>query len=137
MMAGSCAVVIEDFKLIAQAWGRMLEKSQRFSEIHIFYDASEIEQKIMELGPDLILMDVNLPNSINGIEVTQRLMKRNPQLKVIILTMHNEPVYVKKAMEAGAMGFVTKNSPIPELNIAIETVLKGEPYICNEVASSY
>lgn len=132
-MNTNCAIIIEDFKLIAQAWGRILEKSKLFSEIHLLYDAESIEQKIAKLNPKLILMDVNLPNSKNGIEITQNLIKTNPDLKIIILTMHNEPVYVKKALEAGAKGYVTKNSPLTEINKAIEEVIKGNEYICEEI----
>jgi DNA-binding NarL/FixJ family response regulator len=47
--------------------------------------------------------------------------------------MHNEPVYVKKALEAGAKGYVTKNSPLAEINKAIEEVIKGNEYICEEI----
>jgi DNA-binding NarL/FixJ family response regulator len=132
-MNANCAIIVEDFKLIAQAWGRILEKSKLFSEIHLLYDAESIEQKIEKLNPKLILMDVNLPNSKNGIEITQNLIKNNPDLKIIILTMHNEPVYVKKALEAGAKGYVTKNSPLAEINKAIEEVIKGNEYICEEI----
>ena len=132
-MNTNCAIIVEDFKLIAQAWGRILEKSKFFSEIHLLYDAESIEQKIAKLNPKLILMDVNLPNSKNGIEITQNLIKTNPDLKIIILTMHNEPVYVKKALEAGAKGYVTKNSPLTEINKAIEEVIKGNEYICEEI----
>ena len=127
------AIIVEDFKLIAQAWKKILEKTELFSEIHLLNDAESIEQEIEKLNPDLILMDVNLPNSKNGIEITRNLIKKNPDLKIIILTMHNEPVYVKKAKEAGAKGFVTKNSPLIEINKAIEEVIKGNEYICEEI----
>jgi DNA-binding NarL/FixJ family response regulator len=129
----NCAIIVEDFKLIAQAWGKILEKTQLFSEIHLLYDAESLEQKIEKLNPKLILMDINLPNSKNGIEITNNLIKSNPDLKIIILTMHNEPVYVKKAKEAGAKGYVTKNSPLIEINKAIEEVIKGNEYICEEI----
>ena len=127
------AIIVEDFKLIAQAWRKILEKTELFSEIHLLNDAESIEQVIEKLNPDLILMDVNLPHSKNGIEITRNLIKKNPDLKIIILTMHNEPVYVKKAKEAGAKGFVTKNSPLIEINKAIEEVIKGNEYICEEI----
>ena len=127
------AIIVEDFKLIAQAWKKILEKTELFSEIHLLNDAESIEQVIEKLNPDLILMDVNLPHSKNGIEITRNLIKKNPDLKIIILTMHNEPVYVKKAKEAGARGYVTKNSPLIEINKAIEEVLKGNEYICEEI----
>ncbi len=135
-MNKNCAIIVEDFKLIAQAWQKILEKSQLFSEIHLLYDAESIEQKIEKLNPNLVLMDVNLPYSKNGIEITKNLTKKFPNLKVIILTMHNESVYVQKALEAGAKGFVTKNSPLSEINFAIQDVLNGNEYICQEILLS-
>ena len=132
-MNKDCAIIVEDFKLIALAWRKILEKSQLFSDIHLFYDAESIEQKIDKLSPKLILMDVNLPYLKNGIDITKQLIRNNPDLKIIILTMHNEPVYVKKAIEAGAKGYVTKNSPLSEINKAIEIVLEGNQYICEEI----
>lgn len=131
-----CAVVIEDYKLIAQAWGRLLEKTNHFSSVHLLYDAENIEQQIQTLSPEIILMDINLPYSKNGIDITKNLLSINPNLKIIVLTMHNEPIYVQKAMEAGAKGFVTKNSPLPELSIAIQNVLNGSTYLCEEILTN-
>ncbi|MBI1836607.1 MAG: response regulator transcription factor [Flavobacteriia bacterium] len=135
-MDKNCAVIVEDYKLIAQAWARILEKSQLFSDVHLFFDAEGLEQNIEKLNPEIILMDVNLPNSKNGIEITKKLLAKNPNLKIIILTMHNEPIFVQKAIDAGAKGFVTKNSPLIEISTAIENVLANKQYICNEITNA-
>jgi two-component system, NarL family, nitrate/nitrite response regulator NarL len=133
MMSNKSAVVVEDYKLIAQAWGSLLQKTGRFSDVHILNDSEDINSKIENFDPELILMDINLPGDKNGIEISQDLIKQNPELKIIILSMHNEPMFVRQAMEAGAKGYVTKSSPIKELRLAVETVLAGNTYICDEI----
>jgi DNA-binding NarL/FixJ family response regulator len=132
-MSNKSAVVVEDYKLIAQAWGSLLQKTGKFSDVHILNDSEDIDSKIQNFDPELILMDINLPGDKNGIEIAQELIKNNPDLKVIILSMHNEPMFVRQAMEAGAKGYVTKSSPIKELRLAIETVLEGNTYVCDEI----
>ncbi len=126
------AIIVEDFKLISDIWNTILVE-EGFNEIEVMSDSVAVENKMKSYFPDLILMDVNLPSAKNGIQLTESLMKINPELKIIILTIHTEPSYIQRAFEAGAKGYVTKNSSIVELKQAINLVLSGETYLCNEV----
>ncbi len=126
------AIIVEDFKLISDIWNTILVE-EGFNEIEVMSDSVAVENKMKSYFPDLILMDVNLPSAKNGIQLTESLMKINPDLKIIILTIHTEPSYIQRAFEAGAKGYVTKNSSIVELKQAINLVLSGETYLCNEV----
>lgn len=126
-------MVVEDYNIIAQAWGGVLRKTEQFSGVHIYLDPDGLEEKVMELKPALILMDINLPGTKNGIEITKDLILFNPELKVIILSIHNEPVMVRNAFAAGAKGYVTKSSPISELKEAIIKALNNETYLCSEL----
>lgn len=132
-MVDQCAMVVEDYTIIAQAWGGVLRKTEQFSVVHIYLDPEGLEQKVLELKPTLILMDINLPGAKNGIEITKDLITFNPDLKVIILSIHNEPVMVRNAFAAGAKGYVTKSSPVSELKLAILKALNNETYICSEL----
>lgn len=127
------AVVVEDYKIIADALGRILTAMECFEAVHFFYKADDLVAKIMELSPRFILMDINLSSSQNGLEITKELIALNPALKIIIFSMHNEPVTVKRAFAYGASGYVTKNSPTKEIRVAIECVLNDEIYYCEEI----
>lgn len=134
-MLEKCAMVVEDYGIIAQAWGGILKKTKQFSGIHIYLDPLGLEEKVLELKPALILMDINLPGSKTGIEITKDLILFNPELKVIILSMHNEATYVKEAFAAGAIGYVTKSSPTSEIKDAVFKALNNETYLCREMCA--
>lgn len=126
------AIIVEDFKLIADIWKTVLVE-EGFEEIEIIRHADEVEEKVLSIRPDIVLMDINLPGSKNGLELTEALIKIDSTFKIMILTIHTEPSYIQKALKIGAMGYVTKNSSIVELKKAINSILDGKKYLCNEV----
>ncbi len=126
------AIIVEDFELIADIWKTILEDIG-FTEIEIIRHADEVELKVLEILPDIILMDINLPGSKNGIELTESLINENDTLKVMILTIHTDPSYVQNAIKVGAKGFMTKNSSITEIKKGISEILNGKIYLCEEV----
>lgn len=121
------AIIIEDFKLIAQIWQSILEE-HGISVLKNFDNADDIEKEIIDLDPDIILMDINLKGKVDGIELTAKLKSLNPSIRILILTMHDSISYMKKAYEAGAMGYIHKNSQLADLNLAIETVCNDQLY---------
>jgi len=128
------AVIVEDFKLIADIWRTVLME-EGFEEIVIVRHADEVVDKVVSFSPDIILMDINLPGSKNGLELAEELLKLDKTYKIMILTIHTEPSYIQKAMSIGAMGYVTKNSSIVELKTAINSILDGKTYLCNEISN--
>jgi two-component system invasion response regulator UvrY len=131
------AIVVEDYKLIADMWGELLKETGRFNHVQVLYTPEDLTSKIELLNPALILMDINLPGSKNGIEITKTINTNYPAVKIIILSIHDEPGMVKLALKNGALGYITKNSPISEMKKGIEQVLKGETYLCKEVAKYF
>ena len=95
---------------------------------------------IDELRPDVVLMDISMPE-LNGLEVATRVMKADPGLRVIVLSMHNDPVYVRRAFQAGAMCYLVKGADVPELSLAIRAAMRGESYlspaVCRDVVGKY
>lgn len=121
------AVIIEDFKLIAQIWQSILE-GKGITVLKQFDNADDIEHEIIDLLPDIVLLDMNLKGKVDGIELTIKLKRLNPNIRILILTMHDSINYMKKAFQAGALGYIHKNSQMSELNLAIETVLSDQLY---------
>ncbi len=81
-----------------------------------------------KLRPDVIVTDITMPH-LNGIDALARLKKDNPDVKVVFLTMHQDAAYARRALDAGAAGFVVKHSAPAELVMAIDAALKGKTFI--------
>jgi two-component system NarL family response regulator len=125
------AVVVEDFVLLSQVWSALLT-SMDYS-VSVYHDGDNIADMILELEPEIILMDVNLEGSKTGIELSEELLKENPKLKIIALTLQSGSDYVQRALDAGMRGYVTKNSKVEVVKEAIEEVLKGNIFLCEDV----
>jgi DNA-binding NarL/FixJ family response regulator len=78
--------------------------------------------------PDLVLLDITLPE-MNGLEVAERVAREYAPTRSIILSMHTDPVYVRKALQAGASGYLVKDAGVQELEAAIRAVMRGETYL--------
>ena len=86
-----------------------------------------------KLRPDVIVSDIAMPH-LNGIDAMTRLKKDNPDIKVVFLTMHQNAAYARRALEAGALGFVLKHSAPAELVMAIRAAMKGKTFISPALA---
>ena len=87
-----------------------------------------LDEAVETFDPHLLVMDIRLPDG-DGIEAARHLLARRPDLRVMFLSMHDEPQLVKRAIEAGALGYVSKRAPAEELMLAVRTVLNGGKYI--------
>jgi|SRR5581483_3704640 len=83
-----------------------------------------LEEEIDHFSPDLVILDIRMPDG-DGIEAAQHLHAKHPGLKLMFLSMHTEPSFVKRATEAGALAYLSKRAPAEELLAAIRTVLNG------------
>lgn len=87
-----------------------------------------LNREVDEFRPDLVVLDIRMPDG-DGIEAARELLGRRPDLKLLFLSMHSEPPLVRRALETGAFGFVSKRAPADELMLAIRTVLNGGKYV--------
>ncbi len=87
-----------------------------------------LQGAVNDFSPDLVVLDIRMPDG-DGIDAARELLQRRPGIKVLFLSMHTEPQLVKRAMETGAMGYVSKRAAADELMLAIRTVLNGGKYI--------
>lgn len=125
-------IIADDHKLIRDTWSFILNNDERFEVLAECSNGEEAVEMAKQFRPRILLMDINM-SPINGIEATQLVRKFAPSTRVIGVSMHSQPAYVKKMLKIGALGYVTKNSPIDEMITAIIEVDKGNRYICNEV----
>jgi DNA-binding NarL/FixJ family response regulator len=88
---------------------------------------------VRKLEPDVVLMDISMPE-LNGMEATARITKSHPQVKVLMLSMHNDEEYVAQSLKAGARGYLVKEAATKELEQAIHAVMRGEIYVSNTVS---
>lgn len=124
--------VVDDHKLIRQMWALMFADRPDMEitgEGGTFDDAIEM---IKLKKPDILLLDINLHEK-NGMDALPLIRKFSPGTRIIAVSMHSQPTYAKKMLQLGARGYVTKNSAKEEIFKAIETVLKGDVYICSEI----
>jgi DNA-binding NarL/FixJ family response regulator len=121
-------LIADDF----QDWRRqvhsLLQTRPAWQVIAEASDGSEAVQKAEELKPDLVLLDIGLPN-LNGIEAARRIRQRSPNSKIIFLTQNSELDIVRAALSAGALGYVRKIDSRRELLPAMDAVLRGEQFI--------
>ncbi|MDO8568084.1 MAG: response regulator transcription factor [Dehalococcoidales bacterium] len=108
------------------------------SDIEIVGEASEGKEaieKAVELLPDVVVMDIAMPE-MDGLEATRRILKKSPKTKVLVLTQHDNREYVLSAIKAGATGYVPKRALGSELVSAIRTVQKGDSFLYPSAAAA-
>jgi len=125
-------LIADDHMLIRDTWSSILNSDPRFQVISRCSNGEEAIKEAQKLRPKVVLIDINM-TPVSGIEATQQIRKFSPASKIIGVSMHSQPAYVKKLLKLGAHGYVTKNSPQQEMFEAIEEVMKGNRYICSEV----
>lgn len=125
-------IIIEDHKLIAEAWKSMLQLQDRFNVVGVYNNPVEGAEAVKQKRPNILLSDINM-HPISGVEVTRLVRKYSPGTKIIAVSLLTQPAIVKKIIKAGASGYLTKSSDKKELYEAIDQVLSGHTYICEEV----
>ena len=121
-------ILVDDHSLVRAGIRSLI---QNISGVEVIAEANNGRDAIRlidELIPDLVLLDIAMPE-LNGLEVISRISKDNLVTRVIILSMHTNEEYVVQALKAGAAGYLLKDSAPNELEIAVNSVMKGETYL--------
>jgi DNA-binding NarL/FixJ family response regulator len=125
-------LLADDHRLVSEGLKRLLIDD--FDVVGMVEDGRALVASAKELHPDVIVADISMPH-LSGIEAIAQLKKNNASVKVILLTMHQDPAYARRALEAGAVGFVVKHSAPAEIVMAIHAALKGQTFITPALAS--
>lgn len=121
-------MLADDHILMREGIRQLLEFDGSISVIAEASDGEECLVELLKNKPDVLLLDINMPKK-NGIEVLEEIKKKNIDVKVLILTVHNETEYLLKAVDIGVDGYILKDSESAELKKAINAVMSGESYI--------
>ncbi len=125
-------VIVDDHTLMRETWKLVLQRDPR---LVVVAECASGEEAIHCAGttiPDVMLMDINM-SPVNGFEATQRITASHPQIRIIGLSINNQPAYARNMIQLGARGYMTKNSSREEMVKAIFTVMDGGVYICDEI----
>jgi len=129
----SIAVLIaDDHTVVSEGLRRLIEAQDDMHVVACVADGREAVNKAKELKPDVVLMDITMPN-LNGIEATHLIRTRLETTQVVILSMHSNQEYVLRALQAGARGYVLKKSASKEVVEAIRTAHKGGRYLSQKL----
>ncbi len=120
--------LIDDHKLFREGVKRILSFDPEFDVVAEADDGREANGIVETYNPDIVLMDINMPE-VNGIEATKNLLEDNPDVKVIILSIHDDENYVSHALQTGAQGYLLKEMDTESLMEAIRVVYNGGSYL--------
>jgi two-component system response regulator NreC len=121
-------LICDDHTLFVEGIKAMLRNETSLEIVGEARGGRQAVDLVKELKPDVLLMDVSMPD-MNGFDATRRVHEFDSNVKVLILTMHDEEELVARCLEAGAAGYIIKDAPASQLLYAIETVQKGERYL--------
>ncbi|MFD2639011.1 response regulator [Piscibacillus salipiscarius] len=125
---GTRIALIDDHKLFREGVKRILEFEESFEVVAEGGDGSDAMKIVEDTNPDIVIMDINMPN-INGVEATRKLINKFEDLRVIILSIHDDESYVTHALKSGALGYMLKEMDTDELVNAIKIVSNGGSYV--------
>ena len=127
-------ILADDHILLRQGIKKIIEESEDIVVIAEASDGLELLAVLKKMTPEMIILDISMPN-LRGIEVSREIKSFNPEIKVLILTMHKKIDYLYHALSAGADGFLLKEDSDEELFTAIETIRRGRTYVSPSFSS--
>ncbi|WP_120505059.1 response regulator transcription factor [Sulfitobacter mediterraneus] len=128
-------LIVDDHPMVAEGIQSILESYDDVAVVGTAFNGRDVMDRLETLDPDVILMDLNMPE-IGGLTATEMVLERRPGTRVVILTMHDSPEYISSALSHGAMGYLLKDVPTDEIKLAIDTVMQGRQYLCTGAQGS-
>jgi DNA-binding NarL/FixJ family response regulator len=128
-------LIADDHGIVRKGLRLQLEQNENFQVLGEASDGREAVRMAEELLPDVVIMDIAMPN-LNGIQATTQLVKKNPQIGVIILSMYSDETYLTRTLAAGAKGYLLKDSADVDLDRAVQVVAQGKPFFSPAIANT-
>ena len=127
-------MVADDHEVVRRGLRALLETRPGWQVCAEAADGRDVLKKTSELKPDVIVLDIAMPN-LNGLEATRQLLKTDPEAKVLILTLHDSEQVIRDVLSAGARGFLLKSDAARDLVAAVEAIGHGKTYFTSKVAA--
>ncbi len=127
--------IVDDHPMVAEGIEAILDSYDDIEVVATLSNGQDIIDRAPDLGPDVILLDLNMPG-IGGLSTAEMLLEQRPDTRILILSMHDNPEYISSALSHGAMGYVLKDVPTDEIKRAIDAVMAGERYLCTGAQGS-
>ncbi|ARU60097.1 DNA-binding response regulator [Tumebacillus avium] len=133
-------VLCDDHTILRDGLRNLLNSEDDLEVVGEAADGKQAIELVESLQPDVVIMDINMPG-LGGVEAVERLIAKYPSLRILILTMFNQDEYLFRTMQAGACGYLLKDSPVTEVIDAIRTVMQGgsvlHPDLTHKLLASY
>ena len=126
-------IVVDDHDLVRTGIIRLLEDTDKITVVAEANCGEDAVKLCREIDPCVVLMDINMPG-IGGLEATKKIIRFNPDIKIIAVTAYNDEPFAARFMQAGASGFISKGAGVAEILTAIVKVRSGQRYISPEIA---
>jgi len=126
-------LLVDDHAVVREGYRRLLERAEGIEVAGEAASAMEAYQAFRQVDPDVVVMDISLPD-VSGIEAMRRLLLRDPRARVLVFSIHDEPVFADRAFRAGARGYVTKASAPDVLVDAVRAVARGDTFLSPDIA---
>lgn len=127
-------VIADDHPIVRQGFRQIIERKKNLKILAESSDGQKALENIEELQPDVAILDINMPE-MDGFDVAKEINEKNLSTKIIFLTMHDDEETFNIAIDAGAKGFVLKDSALAEITKCIETVVRGRHYVSPSMTS--
>ena len=128
-------LLVDDHAIVREGYRRLLEDEANISVVGEAGNAAQAYEQARSLAPDVVVMDIALPG-VSGIEATRRMLRDQPQLRILMFSMYDDAIYARRALEAGALGYLSKATAPEVLVRAIHAVSRGERYVSPDVATN-
>ena len=126
-------LIADDHGVVAEGLKQLVQAEADMEVVALVADGREAVQQARDTQPDVVLMDLSMPE-LNGADATRAILQRDPKCRVIVLSMYAQREYVRRALKAGAAGYVVKRSAAKEVVEAIRAVHAGQRYLSPRVA---